>query len=159
MNATLPWARSGHCTVSLGPAGVFLAGGRGSLGDMGSRTAVIFHPGSSNFTNIQDMPTVKKFASCAFLNNKVYVGGVRSADISVFDIANKIWQPSPTFNHKRQSLLSMFTIQKQIYFIFQNTVKQIFVLKDDVWTVVTEASIRNKNLHPIVLYKGILMCH
>ena len=79
VNASLPWPRSGHCAVSLGTVGVFVCGGSGTLGGKGSKSAAIFSPKDSNFTEIPDIPSAKKFSKCAALDNKVYIGDESNA--------------------------------------------------------------------------------
>ena len=135
-----------------------MGGGSGTLGDKGSRTAAIFNPKDSNFTEIPDIPSAKKFASCAALDNKVYIGDESSGNISVYNLLSKSWQDNMPFKH--QLVLTMFTYKQKIYVISQNNQngkKQIFNLHEKSLTFVKNIDI----LHSIgrvqhnMLYKAL----
>ena len=156
----LPWPMGRHCAVSLGLAGVFLAGGRSHLGDHGLKRAVLFSPHSETdaFTPLQDMPIGMKHPSCDTLNDKVYVGGDFSSEIAVFNLKTKAWEPSPGFQHKRQRLLAMFSIQNNLYFIGQKDDQQVYRLDGDSWSSVRTSSVTDVGINPLVIFQGFLKC-
>ena len=134
-----------------------MAGGSGKLGDKGSRTAMIFNPANNLSSPITQMPSAIESATCAFFKNKVYVGDEGSGEISVFNLATKLWEA--TIPLSQQSLLSIFTIKTGIYVIVYDRSRReklVYDLHDHSPHKIID--IKGK-LHHLLLYKDLLDCN
>jgi hypothetical protein len=135
-----------------------VGGGSGTLGGKGSSTAAIFNPKESKFALIQDIPSAKKFASCAALDHKVYIGDESSGNISVYNLLSKSWQDNISFPH--HLVIAMFTYKQKIYVISQNNQngkKQAFNLHENSLAFVKNVDIRRSigRVQHNMLYKAL----
>ena len=157
-NVTLPWKRFGHCAVSLGKQGVFVAGGVGSFEENGSKTAAIMNMSENKVLALDNSPSAKKLTKCALFEKKVYVGDEGKANISVYNLETKKWESDIVLGHR--TLLTLFTNRGHIYvlaFDINTQTYHVQDLQDDSFDETLQITDENIST-TVILFKDLLNC-